>query len=347
VTGRRPVLLGIIGDSAAGKTTLTQGLINLLGPDSVTHMCTDDYHKYDRVERAARNITALHPDCNYLDILELQLERLHYGQPILKPVYEHSTGTLIRPEYLSPREVVIVEGLLGFHTPVMRQFYDIKVYLDPPEDLRRVWKIKRDTTKRGYSVDQVLRELEKREADSQNFIRTQREHADIVVQFYPPNGVPAEEANGHLNVRLILRPTIPHPDMTYLAEKQSQDAGIRLVLGRDAGRPVDILDIDGSVTPDQAAYLEETIWRHLPGVDPIGADQFGVYQDRGVVRHSDPLALTQLLLTYHLLRDYGGNTQRLFAAPVAALSRLRRAGVRLGQADSEAPVETLETVGQP
>jgi phosphoribulokinase len=315
-----------MGDSAAGKTTLTQGLVNLLGPDRVTHMCTDDYHKYDRAERAALNITALNPDCNYLDILELQLERLHYGQPILKPVYAHATGTLVRPDYIRPRDFVIVEGLLGFHSAVMRQFYDVKVYLQPPEDLRRVWKIRRDTAKRGYTVDQVLTELEKRETDSRDFILPQREHADIVVQFYPPQGVSAEGANGHLNVRLILRPTIPHPDMTYLCEKQSQDTGIRLLLGRDTGRPVDILEIDGSVTPEQTAYLEETIWRHLPGVEPIGADLFGVYQDRGVRRQSDPLALTQLLLTYHLLRECGENTERLFAPPVAALSRVSRAG---------------------
>ena len=149
MTGRRPVLLGIIGDSAAGKTTLTQGLTRLLGPERVTHLCTDDYHKYDREERAQRGITALHPDCNYLDILELHLERLHYGQPILKPVYDHATGMLVRPAYLQPREFVIVEGLLGFHSAVMRQFYDVKVYLQPPEELRRVWKIRRDTAKRG------------------------------------------------------------------------------------------------------------------------------------------------------------------------------------------------------
>jgi len=346
MTGRRPVLLGIMGDSAAGKTTLTQGLINLLGPDRVTHMCTDDYHKYDRSQRAALNITALNPDCNYLDILELQLERLHYGQPILKPVYEHATGTLIRPDYVNPREFVIVEGLLGFHSAVMRQFYDVKVYLQPPENLRRVWKIRRDTAKRGYTVDQVLAELEKREADSREFIRVQREHADIVVQFYPPDGVSAEEANGHLNVRLILRPTIPHPDMSYLSEKQSQDAGIRLLLGRDTGRPVDILEIDGSVTPEHTAYLEETIWRHLPGVDPIGADQFGVYQDRGAKRQSDPLALTQLLLTYHLLRECGANTQRLFAPPVAALSRVSRAGAPSASTATEALVPVPEPVGQ-
>src|SRR5205807_871052 len=83
----------------------------------------------------------------------------------------------------------IVGGLLGFHTPVMRQFYDLKVYLAPPEDLRRVWKVRRDTSKRGYTADQVLAELELREPDSRDFIRPQREFADIVVQFHPRDGV--------------------------------------------------------------------------------------------------------------------------------------------------------------
>ncbi len=326
MTGRRPVMLGIIGDSAAGKSTLTQGLTNLLRPEYVTHICADDYHKYDRTERAEHELTALHPDCNYLDILELQLERLHYGQPILKPVYNHSTGTLVRPEYVQPREFVIVEGLLGFHTPVMRQFYDVKVFLQPPEDLRHVWKIKRDTAKRGYRMEQVVAELDKREPDSRDFIRPQREYADIVVQFHPPFGVQAASANGHLNVRLILRPTIPHPDLSYLCGRESQDSGIRLMLGRDTGRPVDILEIDGSVTPEQSAYLMETIWSHLPGVQPIPPDQFGTYQDRGETRHSDPLALTQLLLTYHLLREYGTGAQRLFSPPVAALGRVAISG---------------------
>ena len=133
------------------------GIDQTAWPGTRHQICTDDYHKYDRRERARAGITALHPDCNYLDILELQLERLHYGQPILKPVYDHSTGMLVGPNNLRPREFVIVEGLLGFHTAVMRQFYDVKVFLQPPEELRRVWKIKRDTTKRGYTADRYWR----------------------------------------------------------------------------------------------------------------------------------------------------------------------------------------------
>jgi phosphoribulokinase len=163
---RRPIVLGIVGDSAAGQSTISRGLTRLLGAARVTHIWTDDYHKYDRIERTRFNITPLHPDCNYLDILELHLERAHYGEAMLKPVYDHRTGSLVRPEYVRPREFVIVEGLLGFHTPALRQFYDVKVFRDPPEDLRRLWKIKRDTSKRRYTAEQVLAELGRREADS-------------------------------------------------------------------------------------------------------------------------------------------------------------------------------------
>lgn len=320
---QRPIVLGIVGDSAAGKTTISGGLAKLLGPERVTHICTDDYHKYDRKERAQLGITALHPDCNYLDILELHLERQHYGQPILKPVYDHSTGTLVRPEYVQPREFVIVEGLLGFHTATMRQFYDVKVYLDPPEPLRRVWKVRRDTAKRGYTAEQVLAELEKRETDTAEFIRPQRQYADIVVSFCPPTGVAPEDAGANLDVRLTLRPTIPHPDLTYLTNGgNAPDSGIRLDLRRDSGRPVDVLEIAGNVSPAHAAALEQAIWQHLPGLRQLPADAFGDYNDRAEVRHSDPLALTQLLLTYHLLRNYGDVSQLPFAPPAAALSRL-------------------------
>jgi phosphoribulokinase len=309
-----PIILGLVGDSAAGKSTLSSGVMRILGADNVTRICTDDYHKYDRRERARMGLSALHPACNYLDVLELDLERLHHGQPILKPVYDHATGSHSRPEYVQPRQFVIVDGLLGFATPGLRQYYDVKVYLDPPEELRRVWKIKRDTAERGYTVEQVLQALEQREADSREFIRPQRNHADIVVRFYPPADCRPEEAGSGLNVQLVLRPTIPHPDLSELFEPvPGPTEAIRLELGRDNGRPADFLAIDGGVTPEQAARLEEAIWVHLPGIRPLPEDQFGDYRERGNAHHSHPLALTQLLLTFHLLRKYGDIVSRLSA----------------------------------
>ena len=88
-----PIILGVVGDSAAGKTTLTRGLVRVLGEENVTHVCVDDYHRYDRRQRAERNITPLHPDCNYMDIMAQHLGAPAGGDRFLKPVYQHQDGT--------------------------------------------------------------------------------------------------------------------------------------------------------------------------------------------------------------------------------------------------------------
>jgi phosphoribulokinase len=98
---------------------------------------------------------------------------------------------------------------------------------------------------------------------------------------------------------------------------------VRLELGRDCGRPVDFLEVDGNVSRQHAAELEDTIWKHLPDLRPLTADQFGDYVDGTQQQHSDALALTQLLITYHLLRAYKADAPIPFARPVAALSRLQ------------------------
>src|SRR5205807_2002955 len=75
----RPVILGVVGDSAAGKTTITRGLVRVLGEEHVAHICTDDYHRYDRKQRAELGITPLHPDCNYVEIIAQHLAHLRRG----------------------------------------------------------------------------------------------------------------------------------------------------------------------------------------------------------------------------------------------------------------------------
>src|SRR5919202_3401760 len=125
----RPVVLGIVGDSAAGKTTISAGIAKTLCADQVTVICVDDYHRYNREQRKALDITALHPDCNYIDIMEQHVRALAEGQPILKPVYNHGTGDFDPPEYVRPRRFVIIEGLLGFHSPRLRDAIHVKVYL--------------------------------------------------------------------------------------------------------------------------------------------------------------------------------------------------------------------------
>lgn len=304
----RPIILGIVGDSAAGKTTLTRGIAQVLGEENVTVICTDDYHKYDRTQRSELGITALHPDCNYLDIMQQHLSLLRTGQPILKPVYSHKTGTFEPPQYIKPNKFVIVEGLLGYSTPGCRDSFDVKVYLAPPETLRAKWKIKRDTMKRGYSPEQVLAELEKREPDSEGFIRPQRKWADVVVTFYPPND-DIEEDNYHLNVRLVLRPTIPHPDFIKIIELSDggTDSSVRLGLDRDMGKPVDVLEIDSHATAEQVSKLEKVLCQETPDLFPYcslggNLDLGKITGTTDEVLQSYPLALTQLLISFHMLK---------------------------------------------
>ncbi|MBE9167804.1 phosphoribulokinase [Pleurocapsales cyanobacterium LEGE 06147] len=305
---RRPIIIGIVGDSAAGKTTLTQGIAQVLGEDDVTIICTDDYHRYDRVQRAELGISALHPDCNYLDIIEQHLSLLRDGQAILKPIYNHSTGKFDPPEYIKPNKYVIVEGLLGYSTRQMQGNYDVKVYLAPPESLRQTWKVRRDTRKRGYTEEQVLEQLRRRESDSEAFIRPQRQWADVIVTFYPPNEE-SEQNNLLLNVRLILRPTIPHPHFSAILSADGNHLGsaIRLELDRDMGKPVDVLEIDGHATVEQVRELEKMLCNEVPYLGQFcsleGNQDIGkVIGTTGETLQSYPLALTQLLITYYMLK---------------------------------------------
>lgn len=304
----RPIILGIVGDSAAGKTTLTRGIAQVLGEDNVTVICTDDYHRYDRKQRAEMGISALHPDCNYLDIIQQHLGLLRTGQPILKPIYNHTSGVFDPPEYIKPNKFVIVEGLLGYSTRGMRDSYDVKVYLAPPESLRISWKVNRDTRKRGYTEAEVLEQLRKREADSDSFIRPQREWADVVVSFYPPANTNNQD-DLLLDVRLVLRPTIPHPDFSTVLHAKGSHLGsaVRLELDRDMGKPVDVLEIDGQATDEQVRELERMLCTEVPYLGQFcsieGNPGIGkIVGTTGEALQSYPLAITQLLITYHMLK---------------------------------------------
>lgn len=305
---RGPIMLGVVGDSATGKTTLTAGIAKIVGQDRVTTICTDDYHKYDRAERKGMSITPLHPDCNYMEIIEQHLQLLCEGQPILKPIYNHAHGTLDRPELIVPKDYMVVEGLHGFHTKRMQDCFDVKVFLDPPEDVRRAWKIKRDVGKRNYTADQVDADLAKREPDSEAFIRPQRASADIVVRFYPP-GPDVDVDASHYNVKLVLRPSLPHPYLAEIASatRTSKYEPIRFALARDRGQPVDVLEIDGTVPMEVAAEAEGIIWDRMHHDGQLDPNAIGLFAEGDERRVSGPLGLTQLLIVFQLQSARAGS----------------------------------------
>src|SRR5215210_4903549 len=295
--GRRPIMLAIAGDSGTGKTTLTAGLVEALGRDRITSVAADDYHRYDRQERKELPFTPLNPKCNYMDIMDQHFHHLSMGHPILKPIYDHDTGELGRPEYVQPSEFVIVEGLLPLYTKRSRACFDIMVYLDPPEDIRIAWKLRRDTTKRGYTEEQVRKDLEKREPESAEFIRPQRAQADIVVRFSPIEER-GETPDDPLSAYLLLRPTISHPDLSSILSDDVRTA-MHLKLRRDAdGKPVDSVHIHSYAKREETRQVEQAIWDEL-GVDEPVPEALGMIDSD---TRDEPLAVTQLILLYHMIQ---------------------------------------------
>jgi phosphoribulokinase len=303
----RPIILAIVGDSAAGKTTFTAGVVALLGEERVGTVCTDDYHRYDRARRHELDITPLDPDCNYVDIMAQHVSLLAAGEPVLKPVYDHANGTLAPPVYVVPRRFMVVEGLLGLSTKPMRDCYTVKVFLDPPEDVRTGWKVQRDCAKRGYTPEEVMADLERRELDSAAFIRPQRSDADIVVRFEPSDGLvdPAR-----FSMRMVLRPTISHRDLTELAEKASADGccSVRLELARDEGRPADLLYVSSDISAEETEHVESLLWDRMDFYHHLEREDIGAFIEGNRRRHSDPLAIAQLFITYHLLNAAAGTS---------------------------------------
>ncbi|HEY0400096.1 MAG TPA: phosphoribulokinase [Acidimicrobiia bacterium] len=297
----RPIMVGIAGDSASGKTTLTQGLVEALGSDRITAICVDDYHRYDRVERKGLPFTPLHPACNYVEVMEQHLQLLALGQPVLKPVYNHGTGTLDRPVLVEPSEFVIAEGLLPLHTRLARACFDVTVYLDPPEIIRRRWKVKRDVAKRGYAEDEVASELARREPESAAYIRPQRAHADIVVRFAPIEER-GETPDDPLSAYVMLRPTIAHPDLSGVVSEDTRKAAHLKLLRDEDGKPVDALHVHAYAEQSLTERVQRALWRalHEPEPLPSGLGRLG---SEG---RSEPLAVVQLLLLFHLFQARGG-----------------------------------------
>lgn len=284
-------MLGVVGDSGAGKTTLTRGLVRILGEAQVTRVAADDYHRYDRRQRAERGISPLHPEANHLDVLEQHLGHLRAGESILKPVYRHQDGTFEAARYVKPARFTIVEGMLGFHTRRLRDAYDVRVYLSPPEDLRRNWKVQRDCSRRGYTTDEVLAELDRREGDAEVYIRPQQRHADLVISF--TRGEAGDQ--DHLDAKVVMRPGLPHPDLAPFADLAGD--GITV----DQRGADTCLGVPGGVTPDRAPAVEEVPWDRMHFASHLRTERLGEFTVGTELHRSESLAIVQLLILYQLV----------------------------------------------
>jgi uridine kinase len=202
-----PYLVGIGGDSGVGKSTFTNALESLFVKEDILIMRGDDMHKWERGDTNWNQTTHLSPKANLLHHNYLHLEKLKNNNTIERHSYDHGTGKFTEKQLLKPRRTILFEGLHPFYIKKNRELYDLKIYMEPEEELRLHWKITRDMEKRGYTKEKVLEQLEKRSKDSKKYIKIQEKHSDITVKYYNINkfkdiGNINEEVELGLEVRL-------------------------------------------------------------------------------------------------------------------------------------------------
>nr|WP_243435072.1 MULTISPECIES: hypothetical protein [unclassified Pseudomonas] len=182
---RKPFVIGVAGDSGAGKDTFSDAIKGLFGGHSVTTLSGDDYHLWDRQKPMWQVMTHLNPMANDLEGFANDLVSLTDSKPIHSRHYDHHTGRMSRPFVIKSNDFIIASGLHALYLPILRECYNLSVYLDIDEDLRRHFKLQRDVHQRGHTEEKVLSSFARREPDSARFIRPQAAHADLVLSLQP------------------------------------------------------------------------------------------------------------------------------------------------------------------
>ncbi len=278
---RRVTIVGFAGDSGAGKSTYVKAVASLLGPERVTIIGLDDYHTLDRAQRKAVGITPLNPRCNDLGLLVDHAWQLRRGETIVKPVYDHSTGTFGAPETVTPGDYVILEGLHALYLEMLRAAEDLRVYFDTDPELKLRWKIERDVADRGHTLEQVKQEIAMRQPDIRAYIEPQKVHADLIIQLAPKEGTEKE-----IKVYLWERPS-PHSIHSRLARGTwLERLGIVAGAGSVNGQTFETLELRETVPPETARALMAELGVAAPAAAASGLD---------------PVALSHLLVAWRIL----------------------------------------------
>lgn len=183
---KKVTIIGIAGGTASGKTTIADKLFDstkLKG--SVLYIKMDDYYKkFDDIpvnEHCVKNFD--HPDSYDIDLLTRHLFDLKTFRPIEKPIYDFVTSDRLEvTAHVEPADVVIIDGIMTFAHPRIRQFLDIKVFVDTPDDIRFIRRLQRDIFERGRTVDSVVNQYMTSVRPMHHaFVEPSKQYADIIV----------------------------------------------------------------------------------------------------------------------------------------------------------------------
>lgn len=182
---RRPLVIGVAGGSGSGKTTITRAIIEVVAPATVTRVQHDAYyrHRDDLSFEERTKVNYDHPDSLETSLMVEHVRTLMEGETAELPIYDFASHLRTdETESVKAADVILVEGILVFTEPGLRDLMDLLVFVDTDADLRLARRLRRDVEERGRSVPSVLDQWEATVRPMHlEFVEPSRRHADVII----------------------------------------------------------------------------------------------------------------------------------------------------------------------
>jgi uridine kinase len=181
----RPIIIGVAGGTGSGKTTVAMEILERVGTEHVAYIPHDAYyHDLQELPPAERaRINYDHPDSLESELLIEHLDRLKAGQAVEVPIYNFTRHVRTdETRRVGPAPVVLVEGILVFAEPALREAFDVKLYVDTDADIRILRRLQRDVQERGRSLESVIRQyLTTVRPMHLEFVEPSKRYADVII----------------------------------------------------------------------------------------------------------------------------------------------------------------------
>jgi uridine kinase len=200
------LIIGISGGTGSGKTTVANRILESVSASEVVFLQQDSYYRnINDLPLDYRNIANFdHPDALDNDLLVNHVRRLKAGEAVELPLYDFRTHTrLNETRHVESKPIVIVEGILIFADVRLLEQMDIKVFVDTPDDIRFIRRLRRDLAERGRTVESVIEQyIATVRPMHMQFVEPSKRHADVIIPEGGHNLVSIDLLSGKIRERL-------------------------------------------------------------------------------------------------------------------------------------------------